>query len=46
MTAVMCSPWAMADDVASGAHDGFKLTADRYRAPIERFADTILAKMS
>ena len=46
VTAVMCSPWAMADDVASGAHDGFKLTADRYRAPIERFAEDILAKMS
>ena len=30
VTAVMCSPWAMADDVASGAHDGFKLTADCY----------------
>ena len=40
------SPWAMADDVASGAHDGFKLSAERYRAPIERFAETILAKIS
>jgi len=46
VTAVMCSPWAMADDVASGAHDGFKLSAERYRAPIERFAETILAKIS
>jgi hypothetical protein len=46
VTAVMCSPWAMADDVSSGAHDAFKLTADRYRAPIERFAGDILAKMS
>src|SRR5271166_2380750 len=33
VTAVMCSPWAMADEVASGAHDGFKIAADRYRAP-------------
>ena len=46
VTSVMCSPWAMADDVACGAHDGFKLSADRYRAPIERFAETILAKIS
>ncbi len=46
VTAVMCSPWAMADAVSSGAHDAFKLTADRYRAPIERFAEDILAKMS
>ena len=46
VTAVMCSPWAMADDVSSGAHDVFKLTADRYRAPIERFAEDVLAKMS
>lgn len=46
VTAVMCSPWAMADEVASGAHDGFKLPADRYRAPIELFAETILAKIS
>ena len=46
VTAMMCSPWAMADDVASGAHDGFKLAADRYREPIERFADTVLAKIS
>lgn len=46
VTAVMCSPWAMADDVATGAHDGFKLAADRYREPIERFAENILAKIS
>jgi hypothetical protein len=46
VTAVMCSPWAMADDVSSGTHDAFKLTADSYRAPIERFAEEILAKMS
>lgn len=45
VTAIMCSPWAMADDVASGTHDAFRLDADRYRQPIERFAQTILAKM-
>ncbi|WP_197375021.1 TIGR03619 family F420-dependent LLM class oxidoreductase [Mycolicibacterium baixiangningiae] len=45
VTAVMCSPWAMAD-VAAGAHDGVTLTADRYREPIERFAENILAKIS
>jgi hypothetical protein len=36
----------MADDVSSGAHDAFELTAERYRAPIERFAEEILAKLS
>lgn len=46
VSAVMCSPWAMADDVASGAHHFFKSTADRYREPIERFAETVLTKLS
>lgn len=45
VTAVMCSPWAGADDVTAGAHEGFTLEAERYRAPIERFAETILDKM-
>jgi hypothetical protein len=30
--------------MVAGAHDGFKLDAGRYRAPIEEFADTILSK--
>jgi probable F420-dependent oxidoreductase len=44
ITAVMCSPWAGADDVLSGNHDPFQLDAERYRAPIERFAENIIAK--
>jgi probable F420-dependent oxidoreductase len=44
ITAVMCSPWARADDVQSGNHDPFKLDADHYRPAIERFAEKIIAK--
>ncbi|MGB8388878.1 TIGR03619 family F420-dependent LLM class oxidoreductase [Mycobacterium sp.] len=45
VTALLCSPWALASDMVAGAHDGFKLDAERYRAPIEEFADTILSKL-
>ncbi len=41
VTAMMCSPWA-----TMSPEDARKPAADRYRAPIERFADDILAKMS
>lgn len=45
ITAVMCAPWALASDVTDGAHDAFKHPADRYRAPIERFAESIIEKV-
>ena len=42
ITAVMCSPWAMYGETSASAGDS---STDRYRAPIERFAEQILAKM-
>lgn len=44
VTAVMCAPWAGADDVLAGDHDAFKHPAERYRTPIERFAQTVIEK--
>ena len=44
ITAVMCIPWAGLADIASGDHDRLKQDTDSYRAAIERFADTIIAK--
>ena len=38
ITAVMCAPWMAQDAPRSGA-------SDRFRAPIERFAETIIAKV-
>jgi hypothetical protein len=38
ITAVMGSPWAGLDDMGSG-------DVERFRAPIERFAATIIAKV-
>jgi len=45
VTGVMCSPWAGGDAVLSGNHDSFKLAAERYREPVERFAETVIAKV-
>ncbi|MFI5718644.1 TIGR03619 family F420-dependent LLM class oxidoreductase [Nocardia sp. NPDC051750] len=45
VTAVMCRPWATTDGIASGAHHGLELPAERYREPIERFAENVLAKI-
>jgi probable F420-dependent oxidoreductase len=44
ITGVMCAPWAGIDDIHAGAHDSLKQPAERYRAPIERFAEEIVAK--
>jgi probable F420-dependent oxidoreductase len=38
ITAVMCSPWAGLNDIESG-------DVERYRGPIERFAETIIGKV-
>jgi probable F420-dependent oxidoreductase len=38
ITAVMCSPWAGLNDMGSG-------DVERFREPIERFAETIIAKV-
>jgi probable F420-dependent oxidoreductase len=44
ITGIMCAPWASAADINAGDHDGLKLAADRYRAPIEQFAEQIVEK--
>ena len=43
ITGVMCAPWASRDDIHAGAHDDLRHSAERYRAPIERFAKQIVA---
>jgi probable F420-dependent oxidoreductase len=45
ITGTMCAPWAQLDDIHAGAHDGLKQAADRFRAPIERFAEDIVSKV-
>jgi hypothetical protein len=40
----MCMPWAGMSDVSTGAHDGLLQSAERYREPIERFAEAIVSK--
>jgi probable F420-dependent oxidoreductase len=44
VTGVMCAPWAASRSVLAGEHDVMRQLADRYREPIERFAQEILAK--
>ncbi|HME50374.1 TIGR03619 family F420-dependent LLM class oxidoreductase [Mycobacterium sp.] len=43
ITALMCSPWTTLDDIKAGVHDSLKLDAERYRRPIERFAEIVIA---
>ncbi len=42
VTGVMVSPWAGVDDINAGHHDALKQPAERYRGPIERFAEEIV----
>jgi alkanesulfonate monooxygenase SsuD/methylene tetrahydromethanopterin reductase-like flavin-dependent oxidoreductase (luciferase family) len=44
ITGLMCSPWTTLDDITAGAHGSLELDAGRYRRPIERFAETVIAK--
>jgi alkanesulfonate monooxygenase SsuD/methylene tetrahydromethanopterin reductase-like flavin-dependent oxidoreductase (luciferase family) len=43
VTGAMVSPWAGLDDINAGRHDALKQGAERYRGPIERFAEEIVA---
>ena len=43
VTGVMCAPWVDRDDIHAGVHDSLKQPAERYRAPIEIFAEQIVA---
>lgn len=38
ITAVMCAPWVTVPDIENGTD------VERYRAPIERFAEAVVAK--
>lgn len=44
VTGIMCAPWARVERINAGDHDALKLAADRYRAPIEKFAEEIVAR--
>jgi probable F420-dependent oxidoreductase len=44
VTGMMCAPWARVDRINAGDHGALKLSADRYRSPIEQFAEQIVAK--
>lgn len=44
ITGTMCAPWASWDLTRTGDHAHLKEPAERYRAPIEQFAEQILAR--
>jgi probable F420-dependent oxidoreductase len=44
VTGLMCSPWSdLFDGVLAGDFSGLRQPAERFRAPIESFAETVLA---
>lgn len=43
VTGTMCMPWAGMADVSSGQHAGLRQSAERYREPIEKFAEAIVS---
>lgn len=44
VTGTMCMPWAGMDEVSAGEHAGLRQSAERYRGPIERFAEEIVER--
>jgi len=42
ITGAMCLPWAGIDEVHGGDHRDLQHDAERYRAPIERFAEQVV----
>jgi probable F420-dependent oxidoreductase len=44
ITATMTMPWAGMEDVSTGQHAGLRQDAERYRRPIETFAEEIVSK--
>ena len=44
VTGTMCMPWAGMEEVSSGQHAGLRQSAERYRKPIEVFAEQIVDK--
>jgi probable F420-dependent oxidoreductase len=46
VTGAMVSPWVAVDDIHSGDHSSLKHPAERYRAPIEQFAESVVQHCS
>ena len=44
VSGTMCMPWAGMEEVSSGQHAGLRQSAERYRKPIEIFAEQIVDK--
>lgn len=44
VTGTMCMPWAGMDEVSAGAHEGLLQRAERYKGPIDRFAEEIVSR--
>jgi hypothetical protein len=42
ITGAMCLPWAGIDEVHEGDHRELQHPAERYRAPIQRFAEQVI----
>lgn len=42
ITGVMCSPWWRTTTFHAESHEGLRQPAERFRAPIERFAEEIM----
>jgi probable F420-dependent oxidoreductase len=40
----MCMPWAGMESISAGDHAGLQQSAERYRGPIEEFAEAIVSK--
>jgi probable F420-dependent oxidoreductase len=46
VTSMMCQPWPGPDDVAWGQNDPLSQSTERFREPIQRFAEEIVNKFS
>ena len=44
VTGTLTMPWAGMEDVSTGVHAGLRESAERFRRPIERFAEEIVSK--
>ena len=40
----MCMPWAGMESISTGDHSALQQSAERYRGPIEEFAEAIVSK--
>jgi probable F420-dependent oxidoreductase len=44
VTGTMCMPWAGMEEISAGAHEGLLQRAERYKEPIDRFAEEIVSR--